>query len=71
MNEFIPDEVAATCPMNFDMVMLQDNQGNDGVDQPMNSGDQPMESGEDATNEGDTSPNPLFATVFIVSWFPP
>ncbi|KAL1567336.1 Guanine nucleotide-binding protein-like nsn1 [Salvia divinorum] len=43
VNEFIPVEVTATCPLNFDMVMLEDNQGNDG-------GDQPMESGEDATN---------------------
>ncbi|KAG6387220.1 hypothetical protein SASPL_152406 [Salvia splendens] len=43
VNEFIPVEVAATCPLNFDMVMPEDNQGNDG-------GDQRMESGEDATN---------------------
>ncbi|KAL1560383.1 hypothetical protein AAHA92_10596 [Salvia divinorum] len=50
MNEFIPDEVAATCPLNFNMVMLEDNQGNDDGDQPIDSGEQPMESREDATN---------------------
>ncbi|XP_042040258.1 uncharacterized protein LOC121785856 [Salvia splendens] len=48
MNEFIPDEVVVTCPMNFDMVMLEDNKTNDGGDQPMDSGDHPMESGGDA-----------------------
>ncbi|KAG6429343.1 hypothetical protein SASPL_107392 [Salvia splendens] len=47
MNEFIPDEVV-TCPLNFDMVMLEDNKANDGGDQPMDSGDHPMESGGDA-----------------------
>ncbi|KAG6385358.1 hypothetical protein SASPL_154191 [Salvia splendens] len=50
VNEFIPVEVAPTCPLNFDMVWPEDNQGNDGGDQPMESGDQPVESGEDATN---------------------
>ncbi|KAG6424140.1 hypothetical protein SASPL_114553 [Salvia splendens] len=46
--EFIPDEVAVTCPLNFNMVMLEDNKANDGGDQPMDSGDHPMESGGDA-----------------------
>ncbi|KAG6414370.1 hypothetical protein SASPL_127092 [Salvia splendens] len=48
MNEFIPNEVAVTCPLKFDMVMLKDNKANDGGDQPMDSGDHPMKYGGDA-----------------------
>ncbi|KAG6425819.1 hypothetical protein SASPL_110024 [Salvia splendens] len=48
MNEFIPNEVAVTCPLKFDMVMLEDNKANDGGDQPRDSGDHPMKYGGDA-----------------------
>ena len=42
MNEFTPDEVAATCPRNFDTVMLEDDKSNDGGIQPMDSVDRLM-----------------------------
>ncbi|KAG6403430.1 hypothetical protein SASPL_135651 [Salvia splendens] len=48
MNEFIRNEVVVTCPLKFDMVMLEDNKANDGGDQPMDFGDHPMKYGGDA-----------------------
>ncbi|KAG6405445.1 hypothetical protein SASPL_133034 [Salvia splendens] len=48
MNEFIPNEVVVTCPLKFDMVMLDDSKANDGGDQPMDSGNHPMKYGGDA-----------------------
>ncbi|KAG6425907.1 hypothetical protein SASPL_110116 [Salvia splendens] len=50
MNEFILDEVVANCPLNFNMVMIEDNKANDGGDQPVDAAYQSMKYGEDAPN---------------------
>ncbi|KAG6430958.1 hypothetical protein SASPL_109032 [Salvia splendens] len=50
MNEFILDEVVANCPLNFNMVMIEDNKANDGGDQPMDAAYQSMKNEEDVPN---------------------